>query len=280
MRVQIRTLLFILLGLAAGALAMGGVVLYAGFYNVAATHQHLAPTFWLLKTGLRESDERHARRIEVPPLGDPALKTRGLALYQAQCAPCHGAPGDAPQPIALGLTPVPTNLAYGAKRRSAAELYWMVKNGIKMTGMPAWEYRFSENDLWAVVAFLIDLPQLTPAEYAARAAAARAPAIPSRGADDVRAPGDAKRGKLAIEQYACVTCHRIPGVVGEHAPVGPPLERIATRELIAGVIPNNPENMVRWLREPQKIQPRSAMPDLGVSQRDARDIAAYLNTLR
>jgi cytochrome c1 len=99
-------------------------------------------------------------------------------------------------------------------------------------------------------------------------------------AEEADGPGDAKRGKLAIEQYACVTCHRIPGIVGEHAPVGPPLARMATRELIAGVIANNPQNMVKWLREPQKLHPRTTMPDLGVTERDARDIAAYLATLK
>jgi len=154
-----------------------------------------------------------------------------------------------------------------------------VKNGIKMTGMPAWEFRLPEGDLWAVVAFLRELPQVAPEQYAARTAAAGAPQAPDPPSDG-RSEGDAKRGKLAIEQYACVTCHRIPGVVGEHASVGPPLERMATRQFIAGVIANNPENMEKWLREPQKIHPRTAMPDLGVTERDARDIAAYLYTLR
>lgn len=279
MRVRLERLILIVIGLAAGALVAGAVVLYAGFYNVAATHQHLAPTFWLLKTGLRESVERHARNINVPPLDDPALRERGLHLYHAQCAQCHGAPGIAPQPFALGLTPVPTNLAYGARIRTAAELYWVVKNGIKMTGMPAWEFRLAENDLWAVVAFLQALPSIAPADYAARALQRSARVEPLR-AEESRGPGDPKRGKLAIEQYACVTCHRIPGIVGEHAPVGPPLERIATRQFIGGVIANNPENMMRWLREPQKIHPNTAMPDLGVTERDARDMAAYLYTLR
>jgi len=279
MRIQVKTLILLAIGLVAGVFVAGAVVLYAGFYNVAATHQHLAPTFWLLKTGLRESVERRARGIEVPALTDPAMKQRGLKLYQAQCTQCHGAPGITPQPFALGLTPVPTNLAHGARERPSAELYWMVKNGIKMTGMPAWEFRLPESDLWAIVAFLRELPQLSPNEYAARIAAPDEPRVPA-SPQDARAEGDAKRGKLAVEQYACVTCHRIPGVVGEHAPVGPPLERMATRQFIAGVIANNPENMVKWLREPQKIHPGTAMPDLGVSERDARDIAAYLYTLR
>ena len=68
--------------------------------------------------------------------------------------------------------------------------------------------------------------------------------------------------------------------MGEHASVGPPLGRIATREYIAGMLPNTPANMVRWLRHPAEVNPRTAMPDLGVTERDARDMAAYLYTLK
>jgi mono/diheme cytochrome c family protein len=278
MRVQLRNVFLVAGCLVAGALAMVGIVVYAGFYNVAATHQHFRPTFWLLKVGLRESVERRARRIDPPPLADPALVARGLSLYSAQCVQCHGAPGVAPELFALGLTPVPTNLAHSTSERSSAELYWVVRNGIKMTGMPAWEFRLADRDLWAVVAFLRELPRLSPAQYAERASAGTRAEFPT--ADESNAAGDVKRGKVALEQYACATCHRIPGVVGEQAPVGPPLDRIALRQYLAGVVLNNPQNMIRWLRAPQEIQPGTAMPNLGVSERDARDIAAYLDTLR
>ena len=91
--------------------------------------------------------------------------------------------------------------------------------------------------------------------------------------------GDARRGRQAIQQYACVTCHAIPGVVGSQAPVGPSLARIATRSFIAGVLPNSAENMELWLIAPQDVKPGTAMPDLDMSPRDAKDIAAYLATL-
>jgi cytochrome c2 len=112
-------------------------------------------------------------------------------------------------------------------------------------------------------------------EEASRKTGAKAAAQPAPDA----AP-DAARGRKAIHQYACVTCHAIPGIVGPNAPVGPPLAAIGTRGFIAGVLPNTPQNMVRWLRHPQAVNPRSAMPDLGVTERDAHDIAAYLSTLR
>lgn len=99
---------------------------------------------------------------------------------------------------------------------------------------------------------------------------------------DVRAVigGDIERGRVAIRQYACQTCHFIPGVTGADKLVGPPLSGIASRKYLAGVLTNTPEHMVEWIRHPQRIDPLSAMPELGVSERDARDIAAYLYTLR
>lgn len=88
--------------------------------------------------------------------------------------------------------------------------------------------------------------------------------------------GDAERGKLAVQRFGCVACHLVPGVPGYGANVGPPLEGMAGRAYIAGVIANTPANMVRWLQHPPAVDPLTAMPDLGVSERDARDIAAYL----
>jgi mono/diheme cytochrome c family protein len=278
MRVQVQTVVLLAVGLLAGALVAGAVVLYSGFYNIAATHQHLRPTYWLLRTGLRESVQRHARAIEAPDLSDPALTARGISLYHAHCRQCHGAPGVAPEPFALGLTPVPANLAYLVRERTPAELYWVVKNGIKMTGMPAWEFRLADRDMWAVVAFLLRLPLTTTEQYAT--ATSGRDGAPVLTADAAQPGGDPKRGKVALEQYACLTCHSIPGVVGEHAPVGPPLDRVATREYLAGVMRNSPDNMVRWLRAPQEIHPRTTMPDLRVSERDARDMTAYLYTLK
>jgi mono/diheme cytochrome c family protein len=257
------------------ALAAAAAVIYGGVYNVSATDPHLAPTYWILDTAMRRSVRQRAAAVAVPDLNDAGQVQRGLALYRAHCVQCHGAPGVAPEPFALGMTPAPANLAYTAREWDAAQVFWVVKEGIKMTGMPAWKHRMTDPDIWAIVSFMRELPRLSPEEYRSRkavAATARAPAAPT-------AP-DPERGKGALHQYGCVTCHRIPGLAGASAPVGPPLERIGTRAFIAGLLPNTPENMVRWLRHPQTLNPRSAMPDLGVSEPDARDIAAYLSTLR
>jgi mono/diheme cytochrome c family protein len=262
---------------ALGALtsAAAALIVYAGLYDISASDQHLAPTYWLLDTAMRRSVKQRAGNIEVPELGQPAQVQRGLALYRSHCAQCHGAPGIAPEPFALGLTPAPANLAHTAREWPAAELFWVVKEGIKMTGMPAWKHRMADDDIWAIVAFLQELPRLSPQDYRARKTVSAAASEPAGSL----AP-NAGRGRKAINQYACVTCHAIPGVVGTNAPVGPPLAGMASRGFIAGVLPNTPENMVRWLRHPQSVDPLSAMPELGLSERDARDIAAYLATLK
>lgn len=258
--------------------ALGGAaVVGLGLYDVSSTDEHLAPTYWLLDTAMRKAVERRARSIQVPPLGDAGLRDRGARLFDEHCVPCHGAPGIAPAPFALGLTPIASSLVHTARHWSPAELYWVVRNGLKMTGMPAWQQRLDEDDRWAVVAFLQELPLLSPETYRLRVGRAGAVAAQLPAATGLA--GDAGRGRATIRQYACVTCHAIPGIVGANAPVGPPLAGIAQRKLLAGAIPNTPENLVRWLLAPQRLSPGSAMPDLGLREQDAADIAAYLRTL-
>jgi cytochrome c1 len=91
---------------------------------------------------------------------------------------------------------------------------------------------------------------------------------------------DPARGKAQIVAYGCGSCHLIPGVSGARGLVGPPLTHFAQRAFIAGQVPNNSEFLVRWISVPQAIEPGTAMPNLGVSEHEARDIAAYLYTLR
>jgi cytochrome c len=91
--------------------------------------------------------------------------------------------------------------------------------------------------------------------------------------------GDPARGKLALTQYGCQACHKIPGVTGSDVYVGRPLEGLAKRRFIAGNLLNNQPNLMHWIRDPQSVYADSAMPNLGVSEKDARDISAYLLTL-
>lgn len=278
-----RTLLIGLLALAVLTAGTGAALVYFGVYNVAATEQHTAPVYWLLNTSLKRSAVRRAPTQTPPDLDARESVARGFALYRRYCVSCHGAPGVAPDAFALGMTPLPANLALSAKHWQAGELYWVIRNGIKMTGMPGWQFRLRDGQLWDIVAFVRRLPMLSPQDYAAQtrlADSAQASADDTRTQPSVAAQADPRRGRKALQQYACVSCHEIPHVVGAINPVGPPLAGIARRGFIGGVLPNTRENMVRWLRNPQAIDPRTAMPDLGVSEADAQDIAAYLETLR
>ena len=92
--------------------------------------------------------------------------------------------------------------------------------------------------------------------------------------------GDPDRGKEQIVAYGCGSCHVIPGVRGARGLVGPPLTQFAHRAYIAGEVPNNEDFLVQWISVPQSIEPGTVMPNLGVSNAQARDIAAYLYTLK
>jgi cytochrome c2 len=92
--------------------------------------------------------------------------------------------------------------------------------------------------------------------------------------------GNVQRGKTAIGKYGCGSCHAIPGVEAATATVGPPLDRIAVRQYLGGHLTNTPANMAHWIQHPQSIDPKHAMPDMGVTDGDASDISAFLYTLR
>ena len=281
-----------LLTIAALALAAGGVaaaMVYGGLYNVASTEQHTQVVYSVLETAMRQSVRLRARSIETPRLDDERMVQHGAACFRDKCVQCHGAPGVAQSDIGKSMQPVPGPLVDAGQRWRPRELYWLTRHGIKMSGMPAWEFHLSDEDLWATVAFLARLPDLTPQQYAAitevrvvpggsapvapgAASCGRLQAAPSQ-------PADLQRGKRALYQYACNACHTIPGVTGSTPHVGPPLDGMARRSLIGGKLANTPDNMVQWLRHTRTVDPLTAMPEMGVTEQDARDIAAYLATL-
>jgi mono/diheme cytochrome c family protein len=103
-----------------------------------------------------------------------------------------------------------------------------------------------------------------------------APAIP----DHLRIAGaEPERGRALIHAYGCGTCHRIEGVRGARGTVGPPLDHFAQRSVVAGILPNTPRVLVSWLIDPPALEPRTAMPAVGLDESQARDVAAYLYTL-
>ncbi|MBU2410125.1 MAG: c-type cytochrome [Gammaproteobacteria bacterium] len=283
--------------LALAAAAVAAAVVYGGLYNVAATRQHTQPVYSLLEVAMRQSVRLRARDIETPPLDDPALIARGAACFVENCVQCHGGPGVAQRSIGMSMQPVPGPLVDAAQRWRPREIYWLTRHGIKMSGMPAWEFHLDDADVWAVVAFVGTLPKLTPTAFAeqARATGVAGPwqagdqgadRPPSSGAARCAratvaadSPVDVRRGQRAMYQYACNACHTIPGITGSAPAVGPPLAGIAKRPEIAGALHNTPDNMAKWLRDPKAIDPKTAMPAMNVTEQDARDMAAFLATL-
>lgn len=88
--------------------------------------------------------------------------------------------------------------------------------------------------------------------------------------------GDPARGEAAISRYGCGSCHTVAGISSAHGLVGPPLTGVRDRMYIAGMLPNGPANLIHWIRDPKSVNPKTAMPTLGLSQQDAADVAAYL----
>jgi mono/diheme cytochrome c family protein len=162
MRTVIGSLLIAALLILLGA----GTVIYAGMYDLGATAPHWRVTSWLLETARIRSIKAQAAGIAVPPgLDDPAKLVIGVGHYAAHCAVCHGAPGVPRGDIGRGLYPEPPDLAKAAPLYTPAELFWIVKHGLKMKGMPAWSDHGDE-ELWATVAFVEKLPGMSEPDYA------------------------------------------------------------------------------------------------------------------
>lgn len=149
-------------------LVVGGFLFtWSGLYNIAATKSHWGITFWFMETFRNRSIKAHSDGIQVPNLDDPKFKKTAFPHFNAMCRVCHGAPGYEPDELAEGLYPEPPRMVYGLwhEGRSEAETYWVVKNGIKMTGMPAFGPTHSDDQLWGLVALTKEIPRMKPEKY-------------------------------------------------------------------------------------------------------------------
>ncbi|MCH6549147.1 MAG: cytochrome c [Proteobacteria bacterium] len=138
---------------------------YSGFYDVSARSPHSAFTNWLAPMAMHASVKRRSKEIAVPDLNDEALQIAGISDFDAMCKSCHGAPGYPAEAVGKGLNPPPPDLKESASAMTSAELFWVTKQGIKMTGMPAWGATHDDEDLWAVVAFMKELPNIDAVSY-------------------------------------------------------------------------------------------------------------------
>ncbi|MGH7850226.1 MAG: c-type cytochrome, partial [Thermodesulfobacteriota bacterium] len=142
---------------------LGSVIfIYSGTYNVAATVPHSEITTWVLNTVKMSSVRKHSEGIKEPSLEGEALVREGFEHYNNMCVGCHGAPGTDP---AKEFNPAPPALADVVRELRPAELFWIIKNGIKMTGMPESGSTHSDDEIWGIVAFAMRLPEISPEQY-------------------------------------------------------------------------------------------------------------------
>lgn len=152
---------------------------YSGIYPIGADKRHSAITFWLLETLRKRSIASASKDIEVPPLSDPKLLLSGGADYNDMCAGCHLKPGVDQTDMTLGLYPAPPNLTLSPEQHAHEhdndghddskalyqQQYWVIKHGIMASGMASFGATHNDERIWAMVAFLQKLPELTPEQY-------------------------------------------------------------------------------------------------------------------
>lgn len=146
--------------------AAGTGFIYGGIFNVAADEPHWGLTLRFLEATREQSIAVHARGIgKAPQLNEPALIAAGAREYAEMCTGCHLAPGMKETEIRAGLYPKPPNLIEHGTHRSPEQTFWIIKHGLKMTGMPAWGRSHDDARIWSMVAFLRKLPELSPEAY-------------------------------------------------------------------------------------------------------------------
>ena len=137
---------------------LGGLVMLSGIMPIKASSGHWAITAWLLDFSKQRSVSTHTLGVKAPPLDDPRMVVTGGAYYEIGCRPCHGSPELRQPRIAARMTPPPVYLPPRIAKWEAEELFYMIKHGIKFTGMPAWPAPGRDDEVWAIVAFLKRLP--------------------------------------------------------------------------------------------------------------------------
>jgi cytochrome c553 len=196
------------LALLALALGVCGFLLAAsGIIPIKASSGHWAITEWFLQFSKTRSIATHTIGVKVPSLNEPWKILKGAGHFETACAPCHGSPAQ-PQPrVAEYMLPPPPGLTNIIGKRDAAELFYIVKHGIKFTGMPAWPAPHRDDEVWAVVAFLREMPKLDAAAYHELAVG---PGRQAEGApiENLQPPREAPR---AVTQ-SCARCHGEDGL--------------------------------------------------------------------
>ena len=146
-----------------GAIAAFAVFVGSGAYNFAADDPHTSAVHSLLETMRDRSIETRAAGLQTPYLSDPTRIVQGAGNYNAMCVGCHLSPGMAESELSKGLYPSPPNLS--KEKVEPAQAFWVIKHGIKASGMPAWGKSMSDEYVWNMAAFLQELPKLDADRY-------------------------------------------------------------------------------------------------------------------
>ncbi|MHC1551645.1 c-type cytochrome [Phyllobacterium sp. K27] len=235
----------------------GGLFIWSGIYNVAASADHLGVTTWLLEKVRDQSVATQSRSVKVPPTFDNAMVLLGAAHYEGGCVPCHNRPGAPVNAVVAGMLPAPPDLAGAAPHRPPAELFWIVKHGLKYTGMPAWPSIQRDDEIWALVAFLNSLP-ISDKEYSVQAGLSRL---------SERREGGRNADTVALTQ--CSRCHDSEGFLTN----GSRIPRLAglPHDYIARTL----HEYARAIRPSGIMQPVAELLD----DREIEQIAAYYAAL-
>jgi mono/diheme cytochrome c family protein len=155
-----------IIGFLAMAAVVGLLVVYTGGYNIAATEEHASIVRWAFDTTFRNSIKNRAADLQAPASFTPDMVAAGATSYKQMCQHCHAGPGVKRAEWASGMRPRPPHLKEAAAEWEAKEIYWLVKHGAKMTGMPAFGPSHDDEALWSIAAFVKELPAMTPERYA------------------------------------------------------------------------------------------------------------------
>ncbi len=155
------TIIFTILGLCFLAL----IFIYSGIYNVSAIKPETGISKWILSTTMDNSVRHHLKDIKVPNLSDSSRIKEGFEHYKEMCESCHGGPGKEETKLAKGLNPPAPDLSKSGQEMNAEELFWVTKNGIRMTGMPAWGKTHPDDKIWEIVAAVKKLHDISPETY-------------------------------------------------------------------------------------------------------------------
>ncbi|WEX10195.1 c-type cytochrome [Chelativorans sp. AA-79] len=272
-----------------GGLFLGAVFVLSGVYNVAASQEHFGITNAIIRLTLRRSVDVHSITTDVPDLSDEGLAALGARHFALGCAACHGSPASAQNPVVAEMYPAPPPLSEAVEDWDTEELFWIVKHGLKFTGMPSWPALERDEEVWALVAFLERLPETDAEDYAALA-----------GLENTRSKASLEFGAGSAGQEStlalCTNCHGsaeeppvhplVPALEGQKQPyLLRALEEYAARKRPSGIMqavaealdPQQMETLARAYSLQAMTRDRSAALD---AQAVARGEEIALNGVR